>query len=464
MKSDEVCKLLNISETTLRKYCNQELIRKINSTSEVNDYNEDDVQKVLVDQEKKIDDRKIVLINPEKQCIEKIYNNIDEVITDLKINKWSIYNCLTHDTNTCSGFILKYKKDATYDNIKIYSSKLNDRLALKNRKIVLIDPKKCSVEKVYNDKNEVITDLKIGRSPLKHCLSHETNTCNGYILKYLEDVTDDNIVQYSSKHNKALDGTIRCFACKEWHDPINIKNCYCVQCDRKRSDDYNNSYDGFFSSMAIAIKESAKRRLEKGREGAGICTINEQDLKEMYEEQRGECYYSGLKMTAMPKSEWQASPERLDEGLGYTKENTRLICLEFNVGYQQWNKSKINSLKTLCNEDADIDELKKKIEDAKNIVDNKIKTYQKRKIEIVDDIKYYECTKCHQMKTVSNFRLGSDGKPNAMAHCNKCRNERRAEYNNRFRGFLLNKLDSAKNNAKTRQKRQNGMVHTANSN
>ncbi len=407
MKSDEVLKLLNICESTLYVHCKRGLIGINKLASGMKDYNEDDVRKVLADREKKIDDYKIVLINPETQNIEKTCNNIDDVVDDLKITKTSMPKCLTHRQDTCFGFILKYKKDATDANIKLYSSKFNDKLAKQRRKIVLIDPKTQAIEKIYNDKNEIIVDLNLNPETaldlLQQCLNHANNTCNGFILKYLEDATEDNIKLYSSKHNFALDGTRRCPRCKSWEDIIIFKSGYCSPCRKEVINEQNSSYNSFFAGMAQHIKISANTRLQRGRIDAGICTIDEQFLKELYELQAGLCYYSGLEMEISPKSNWQASPERLDNTIGYTKENTRLVCLEFNVGHNQWNKSKINSLKILCDEDTNIEELEKKIEDAKKIGTKAKPGFHKGR-KIKNNIKYYKCCKCNKFKIIQSLK------------------------------------------------------------
>lgn len=63
------------------------LIRKIKLASGINNYNEDDVQKILADREKNNDDQKIVLINPATQSIEKTFNNINIQLYSIKHNR-----------------------------------------------------------------------------------------------------------------------------------------------------------------------------------------------------------------------------------------------------------------------------------------------------------------------------------------------------------------------------------------
>lgn len=44
---------------------------------------------------------------------------------------------------------------------------------------------------------------------------------------------------------------------------------------------------------------------------------------------------------------WTISAERLNNSIGYTKENVVLVCWEFNVPHIQWSKEKIQQLKLI---------------------------------------------------------------------------------------------------------------------
>lgn len=122
--------------------------------------------------------------------------------------------------------------------------------------------------------------------------------------------------------------------------------------------------------------------------------------------------------------------------------------MEFNIGCGQWNKDKINLLKTLCNEEIDIHELEEKIENARQPKERQ-GTSSKRKIQTVDGIKYYECNKCHEFKLVSDFRKQTTIIKNSYpcTICKKCTNNKNDEYTNTLRGFLLKKLSTAKSHA-----------------
>jgi len=56
-----------------------------------------------------------------------------------------------------------------------------------------------------------------------------------------------------------------------------------------------------------------------------------------YEVQEGACYYTGVTLTLrgpIYTTPFVLSFERLNESLGYTRANTKLVAAEFNVGYE----------------------------------------------------------------------------------------------------------------------------------
>ena len=73
------------------------------------------------------------------------------------------------------------------------------------------------------------------------------------------------------------------------------------------------------------------------------CMLTTNDMLEMYCAQRGLCHTSGIPLQCRTYSKWQASPERLDDTRGYTKDNTVLVALEFNTA-KQWNCAKFTAM------------------------------------------------------------------------------------------------------------------------
>lgn len=438
MKIDEVIRLLKTSNRVINDYFSKGTIRRTKLDDGKYDYNYDDIKKLL-------DDRKIVLINPNTYTIDKTYNNIDEVIDDLKLNKQIIHNCLRNVTNSGGGYIIKYKYDATNDKIKIYSDKHN------HKQIVLIDPKTQSINKTYNDIKEAIDDLdlKVKKENIRLCLNNKIKMADGYILKYKKGATEDNIKLYANAYCHALDGTIKCPCCKEWVDPGKFKKDYCIICGpmmkQKNSIKRINSYNGFLSNMAGAIKHRSSHHIKMGK--IGICNIDTKFLDKLYKDQKGLCYYSGIELSTKMKSDWQASPERLRNDIGYTKENVRLVCLEFNIAHAQWNREKLNQLITLREKIVDINDLKQKIETAKIRKLPSPPRKIKRKIKVINGDKYYECMKCNKLKIISKFAIRK--KYNIPYYCCfECEKIKKKEYKDTLRGFLISKLGSAKHHIK----------------
>ncbi|VBB17589.1 hypothetical protein YASMINEVIRUS_52 [Yasminevirus sp. GU-2018] len=307
--------------------------------------------------------------------------------------------------------------------------------------IVLIDPKTQSVFKTYDGADEAATDLEITRKGITHCLNHKTNTHYGYILKYEVDATPENIIVYSEQHNIAIDGTRRCFKCKDWYEIHEFRGDYCTSCERKRLFSLRSTVDGFFKTMYRTMILSSQCKIEKGRIDAGICKIDHMYLKQLHIEQEGRCYYSGLKLSTTPLSDWQASPERLNTDLGYIEDNVKLICLELNIGNSTWSKEKLKLAKELSMTSADMKHLRKSIRDI-NIV-NKPKVSMKgikQKIIEKDDIRLYECLYCGDF-----YPLGQISKNNIVQkQCKECKNKVNRDYKSSLRGFIVMSLDHAK--------------------
>lgn len=65
-------------------------------------------------------------------------------------------------------------------------------------------------------------------------------------------------------------------------------------------------------------------------------------LIELWEKQRGRCYYLNIPMNTC--GEWQVSVERIDESKGYTKDNIVLTTLETQNAYAQWSKEFVENV------------------------------------------------------------------------------------------------------------------------
>ena len=121
----------------------------------------------------------------------------------------------------------------------------------------------------------------------------------------------------------------------------------CAGCESIRSNVYRKTLNGQLREMVTGARGRSK--MMNGADSEFYLEIDlEFDLdldfdyiKNLYEEQEGMCYYSGIEMTT--SGEYQMSLERLDESKGYIEGNVVLCCLEFN-GQEQWSHMKIIDL------------------------------------------------------------------------------------------------------------------------
>jgi|688.fasta_scaffold1117476_1 hypothetical protein len=109
------------------------------------------------------------------------------------------------------------------------------------------------------------------------------------------------------KHNQTSDGY------HSWCKP-----CCKEGNDRSREKKYA-TFEGRISTFLTSCKKNAEKRKNE-------FSLTREDLMEMWEQQGGLCCYTGIQMTtqaAMPNS---VSVERVDNSIGYTRDNTVLVC------------------------------------------------------------------------------------------------------------------------------------------
>jgi hypothetical protein len=108
---------------------------------------------------------------------------------------------------------------------------------------------------------------------------------------------------------------------------------------------YKYSYTTLYAALSVlnrSSKASAKLRGERRGEEVGKHEIDVDFLNELWEKQKGLCFYSNIPMN-YNKAEWRVSIERLDNSKGYIPENVVLCCLEFNV-VAQWTLQKVDEI------------------------------------------------------------------------------------------------------------------------
>ena len=172
----------------------------------------------------------------------------------------------------------------------------------------------------------------------------------------------------------------------------------CKDCVNQQVHEYHSTSDGCIKELVNSCKSSAKRRGEKGRNGASECTLTEEQVKEMFKKQKGLCYYYNSPLVFTRGGD-KISIERLDNTKGYTQENCVLVCQLAN-GFAQTTLKNIQDV-------MDFVELteEEKINNLKEYVLTKPPRKKPVKIEEknVEGIKTYNCTYCGERKTIDQF-------------------------------------------------------------
>jgi|TARA_Y100000114_G_C11585318_1_gene243085 hypothetical protein len=89
------------------------------------------------------------------------------------------------------------------------------------------------------------------------------------------------------------------------------------------------------SESPYAYTNNLYSQLRSRRKKTHEFTLEKEDLHDMYDQQEGLCAYSGMIMTYIKDGtgyhHTNISIDRIDNDLGYTKENVCLVCLAINM-------------------------------------------------------------------------------------------------------------------------------------
>lgn len=113
------------------------------------------------------------------------------------------------------------------------------------------------------------------------------------------------------KHSATQDG---------WHSWC--KSC-CKKGNQKSKQKKYSSFEGRVSIFISSCKKSAEKR-------GHTFELTKEDFIEMWELQGGRCAYTFFEMTTQPNNPYSVSVERINNLIGYTKDNTVLVCNAIN--------------------------------------------------------------------------------------------------------------------------------------
>ena len=113
------------------------------------------------------------------------------------------------------------------------------------------------------------------------------------------------------RHNERKDGL------HSW-----CKSC-CKEANKKSIEKKYASFEGRITTFLGSCKKSAEKRNQE-------FSLTRQDFLDMWEDQEGICVYTGLPMELRPNTLFSVSVERVDNNVGYTKDNTVLVTNAVN--------------------------------------------------------------------------------------------------------------------------------------
>lgn len=126
---------------------------------------------------------------------------------------------------------------------------------------------------------------------------------------------------------------MKCIFCSAEFIPNTTKQKYCSKkCGNNARYKVNNRGTDYQYKLVSGNWDLyfQKRLSEKNR----ASTLSVQDLKDIYDKQKGLCALSGVPLTCLlqrgVKTTTNASLDRIDPGNGYTKANIQLVCVAVN--------------------------------------------------------------------------------------------------------------------------------------
>jgi len=223
----------------------------------------------------------------------------------------------------------------------------------------------------------------------------------------------------------------------------------CLECCRSNSKTYDRTLRGHVKYLMRHARSAAKDRGQ-------AFTLTFAEAMEILNSQRGRCCYSGHRLIFRPLTSWSASLERLNDKVGYTKDNVVFVAQRFNtcglenrgkydiVGSAKWSKEKFQQVYVKVYETTTPEML-----DA--IAAGRTRPhgqYHGRANRKPDSRGRWPCTNCTQYKERTQFDTQNKKLGTPKSRCKKCINdtsrERKRTNPRRFIGSMLN--DARKNN------------------
>ncbi len=119
---------------------------------------------------------------------------------------------------------------------------------------------------------------------------------------------------------------------KQWKKDYNRTNAQKLKMSHY---EYLTTINGWATQMASHIKRQGKRR--SGRRGKEV-TITKSDIIELWDKQKGLCAITNLPLKlGINQGPEQASIDRINNEVGYIRDNIRLVWLFVQYGRNKWS-------------------------------------------------------------------------------------------------------------------------------
>lgn len=254
--------------------------------------------------------------------------------------------------------------EITFQDIKDLLIKQNGKCYYSNIQLSLNQSSdwQCSLERLNPDYGYIKSNVALIALEFQSCSQWSIEKFNEFI-NLLNCKFDDRVINWkpikklSPSKQKVTKYFIdnkeycKCNKCNTIKTLDNFRKDFkqCKQCKSAYNKEYYESPVGHFRKLAHNMKTSCKKRNHPNPE------VTYQSLIDIFEKQSGLCYYTKIPMQfgSYTDKNWTCSVERKDCSIGYTINNTCLICHElntsiksaknedYNLGNSGWNIEKV---------------------------------------------------------------------------------------------------------------------------